>query len=105
MRIDFIQWTSKSIGNKHCLHPTFTHGSTLGLYEVLAGKPCICDIVTDSVVLCVFIEAEKILAALKSDPAVEDFFWQVYHPSAALGSIVTHFFYLSNLQLMCEKKL
>ncbi|XP_027097451.1 sodium/hydrogen exchanger 7-like isoform X3 [Coffea arabica] len=71
-----VKWTSKSIGNKHCLHPTFTHGSTLGLYEVLAGKPCICDIVTDSVVLCVFIEAEKILAALKSDPAVEDFFWQ-----------------------------
>ncbi|XP_073024489.1 sodium/hydrogen exchanger 8-like isoform X4 [Primulina eburnea] len=71
-----VKWSSKITCNKPLLHPIFTHGSTLGLYEVLAQKPYICDIVTDSVVLCFFIETEKILAALRSDPAVEDFFWR-----------------------------
>lgn len=71
-----VKWASKSLRNKHSLHPTFTHGSTLGLYEVLTGKPYICDMITDSVVLCFFIEAEKILSVLGSDPAVEDFLWQ-----------------------------
>lgn len=78
MRLSVWQWTSKSLRNKHSLHPTFTHGSTLGLYEVLNGKPYICDMIADSVVLCFFIEAEKILALLRSDPAVEDFLWQVW---------------------------
>ncbi|KAI5580018.1 hypothetical protein POPTR_008G140700v4 [Populus trichocarpa] len=71
-----VKWTSKSVRSKHSLHPTFTHGSTLGLYELLVGKRCICDIITDSVVLCFFIESEKILSLLGSDPAVEDFLWQ-----------------------------
>ncbi|XP_022891851.1 sodium/hydrogen exchanger 7-like [Olea europaea var. sylvestris] len=71
-----VKCESKLMNNNHLLHPTFTHGSTLGLYEVLAGKPYICDIITDSVVLCFFIETEKILTVLGSDPAVEDFFWQ-----------------------------
>ncbi|KAK3222268.1 hypothetical protein Dsin_009293 [Dipteronia sinensis] len=71
-----VKWTSKSLKNSHSLHPTFTHGSTLGLYEVLIGKPHICDMVTDSVVLCFFIESEKILSVLRSDPAIEDFLWQ-----------------------------
>lgn len=71
------QWSSKSIGTNQLLHPTFTHGTTLGLYEVLTEKPCICDIITNSVVLCFFIETEKIFSALRSDPAVEDFFWRV----------------------------
>ncbi|KAK4754515.1 hypothetical protein SAY87_002619 [Trapa incisa] len=71
-----VRWTSKSIRNKHSLHPTFTHGSTLGLYEILSGKPCICNMVTDSVVLCFLIESEKILSALRSDPSIEDFLWQ-----------------------------
>ncbi|XP_028067608.1 sodium/hydrogen exchanger 8 isoform X1 [Camellia sinensis] len=71
-----VKWTSKSIKNKHSLHPTFTHGSTLGLYEVLIGKPCVCDMITDSMVLCYFIEAEKIRTVLKSNPAAEDIFWQ-----------------------------
>lgn len=35
------------------------------------------DMVTDSVVLCFFIESDKILSILRSDPAVEDFLWQV----------------------------
>nr|AVA17738.1 SOS1-like protein 1 [Populus monticola] len=71
-----VKWTSKSVRSKHSLHPTFTHGSTLGLYELLVGKRCICDLITDSVVLCFFIESEKILSLLGSDPAVEDFLWQ-----------------------------
>ncbi|XP_021909771.1 sodium/hydrogen exchanger 7 [Carica papaya] len=71
-----VKWTSKTIRSKHMLHPTFTHGITLGLYEVLIGKPYLCDIVTDSVVLCFFIESEKVLSVLQSDPAVEDFLWQ-----------------------------
>ncbi|XP_021292890.1 sodium/hydrogen exchanger 7 isoform X4 [Herrania umbratica] len=71
-----VKWTSKTIRNKHSLHPTFTHGSTLGLYEVLIGKPHMCDMITDSVVLCFFIESDRILSLLRSDPAVEDFLWQ-----------------------------
>lgn len=62
----------------HLLHPTFSHGSTLGLYEVLVGKPYICDIITDSVALCFSVDSERILTALRSDPAIEDFFWQVF---------------------------
>ncbi|XP_038716122.1 sodium/hydrogen exchanger 8-like isoform X2 [Tripterygium wilfordii] len=71
-----VKWTSKSIGNKHSVHPTFTHGSTLGLHEVLIGKPYVCDVITDSMVMCCFIESEKILSVLRSDPAIEDFLWQ-----------------------------
>ncbi|KAL8157683.1 sodium/hydrogen exchanger 8-like isoform X2 [Apium graveolens] len=71
-----VEWASKSIKNKHSLHPTFIQGSFLGLYEVVNGRPYICDMITDSIVLCFFIEAEKILALLSSDPAIEDFFWK-----------------------------
>nr|ACZ57357.1 plasma membrane Na+/H+ antiporter [Zygophyllum xanthoxylum] len=71
-----VKWSSRSFTNKWSLHPTFTHGSTLGLYEVLIGKPYICDMVTDSVVLCFFVENEKIHSMLRSDPVVEDFLWQ-----------------------------
>ncbi|WCJ33702.1 Sodium/hydrogen exchanger 7 [Euphorbia peplus] len=71
-----VKWKSNSIKNKHSLHPTFTHGSTLGIYEVLVGKPYICDMITESLVLCFFIESEKIFSALRSDPAVEAFLWQ-----------------------------
>ena len=65
------------IRNKYSLHPTFAHGSTLGLYEVLIGKPYICDIITDSVIMGFFIEAEKILSVLGTNHAIEDFLWQV----------------------------
>ncbi|XP_065856867.1 sodium/hydrogen exchanger 8 isoform X2 [Euphorbia lathyris] len=71
-----VKWKSNSIRNKHSLHPTFSHGSTLGIYEVLVGKPYICDMITESLVLCFFIESEKILSALRSDPAIEVFLWQ-----------------------------
>ncbi|XP_010276296.1 PREDICTED: sodium/hydrogen exchanger 8 [Nelumbo nucifera] len=71
-----VKWTSKSLKSKHSLHPTFSHGSTLGLYEVLTGKPYICDIITDSVVHCFFLETEKILSLLRSDPSVEEFLWK-----------------------------
>ncbi|KAJ6431616.1 hypothetical protein OIU84_018990 [Salix udensis] len=71
-----VKWTSKSITSRHSLHPTFTHGSTLGLYELLVGKRCLCDIITNSVVLCFFIESEIIFSVLESNPAVEDFLWK-----------------------------
>ncbi|KAI4381489.1 hypothetical protein MLD38_007557 [Melastoma candidum] len=71
-----VKWASTTIRSKHSLHPTFTHGSTLGLFEVLNGKPFICDMITDSVVVCCFVESEKILSILRSDPSVEDFLWQ-----------------------------
>ncbi|WOH15660.1 hypothetical protein DCAR_0935203 [Daucus carota subsp. sativus] len=71
-----VKWASKTIKTKHSLHPTFTHGSSLGLYEVLNEKSYICDMITDSVVLCFFIEAEKIRMLLRSDPAIVDFLWQ-----------------------------
>lgn len=71
-----VQWKSKHIANKHPLHPTFSHGSTLGLYEVLTGRSRLCDLISDSVVCCLFIETEKVLSALRSTPAIEDFFWQ-----------------------------
>ncbi|XP_076900354.1 sodium/hydrogen exchanger 7-like [Bidens hawaiensis] len=57
-------------------NPTCEHGTTFGLYEVLTRKPYICDIITDSVVLCFFIEAEKILSLLGTDHAVADILWR-----------------------------
>ncbi|KAK1313564.1 Sodium/hydrogen exchanger 7 [Acorus calamus] len=70
-----VKWKSKSLRNRHTLHPTFSHGSALGLYEVLIGKPYICDMITDSVVHCFFIESERVLSVL-ADTAIEDFFWK-----------------------------
>ncbi|KAI3717473.1 hypothetical protein L1987_69112 [Smallanthus sonchifolius] len=71
-----VKWDSKKIKKRYSLHPTFAHGSTLGLYEVLSEKHYVCDIITDSVVLGFFIEAKKILAVLGTDHAVDDFLWQ-----------------------------
>ncbi|KAK9749820.1 hypothetical protein RND81_02G152900 [Saponaria officinalis] len=71
-----VKWASKNRVNKHALHPTLTHRSTLGLYEVLIGKPYFCDMITDSIAVCFFIEAEKFLSILEADPAVEDFLWK-----------------------------
>ncbi|GLJ39011.1 hypothetical protein SUGI_0795200 [Cryptomeria japonica] len=71
-----VRWKSKSIAERHLLHPTFSHGSTLGLYEALTGKTHMCDLIADSVVHCFFIETEKILSALRLTPDIEDFFWQ-----------------------------
>ncbi|KAI3997205.1 hypothetical protein MKX01_009049 [Papaver californicum] len=71
-----VKWESNNIRNKDSLHPTFSHGSSLGLYEVLSGKPYICDLITDSVVYCFFVRSEMILSLLKVDPAVEDILWQ-----------------------------
>ncbi|VYS51781.1 unnamed protein product [Arabidopsis thaliana] len=70
-----VKWKSKTLSNNHSLHPTFSHGSTLGLYEVLTGKPYLCDLITDSMVLCFFIDSEKILS-LQSDSTIDDFLWQ-----------------------------
>ncbi|XP_054823733.1 sodium/hydrogen exchanger 8-like isoform X1 [Prosopis cineraria] len=71
-----VKSESNIIRNKNSFCPTFTHGSTLGLYEVLTGRPYICDVITDSVVLCFFLEDDKILSCLKSDSSVEYFLWQ-----------------------------
>lgn len=71
-----VHWRSKHFATRHILHPTFTHGSTLGLYEALTGRPRLCDLTSDSVVCCCFIETEKVLSALRSTPAIEEFFWQ-----------------------------
>lgn len=73
----FQQWTSHKLSSRHSLDPILSHGSTLGLYEVLIGKPYICDMITDSVVHCFFVEAEKIERLRQSDPSVEVFLWQV----------------------------
>ncbi|KAJ6809520.1 sodium/hydrogen exchanger 8 [Iris pallida] len=74
--VGVVKWTSKRLSNRHSLHPVFSHGSTLGLYEVLVGRPYICGMITDSVVHCLFLETEKIKSLLKTDPAIEDFLWQ-----------------------------
>jgi hypothetical protein len=66
------------IQSNHPFYPTFTHGSTLGLYEVLTGRPYICNVVTDSIVFCHFVDANNIISCLKSDPSMEDFLWQVW---------------------------
>jgi hypothetical protein len=66
------------------LDPILSHGSTLGLYEVLIGKPYICDMITDSVVHCFFVESEKIEQLRQSDPSIEVFLWQVNLPSCGL---------------------
>ncbi|XP_057417543.1 sodium/hydrogen exchanger 7-like isoform X2 [Lotus japonicus] len=71
-----VKWESKMIRNKPPFHPTCMHGSTLGLYEVLTGRPYICDVITDSIVFCYFLEADKIISCLKSDPSMEDFLWK-----------------------------
>lgn len=71
------QWTSQRLSSRHSLDPILSHGSTLGLYEVLVGKPYICEMVTDSVVHCFFVEAEKIEQLRQSDPSIEFFLWQV----------------------------
>ncbi|BAT74234.1 hypothetical protein LR48_Vigan252s004700 [Vigna angularis] len=71
-----VKWESKMTPTKHSFYPTFTHGSTLGLYEVLTGRPYICDVITDSVVFCIFLEAGKIISCLKSDPSTENFLWE-----------------------------
>nr|ABN04857.1 salt-overly-sensitive 1 [Eutrema halophilum] len=71
-----VKWKSKGLSNNHSLHPTFSHGSTLGLYEVLTGKPYMCDVITDSVVLCFFINSERILSYVQSDSTIEDFLWK-----------------------------
>nr|CAL44986.1 putative Na/H antiporter [Cymodocea nodosa] len=71
-----FKWASTTLSSRQSLHPDFLHGSPLGLYEVLAGKRFICDMVTDSLVHCFFIKAEKILPLLRSDPEVEELLWR-----------------------------
>lgn len=81
-----VQWNNTASAGKHLLHPTFSHGSTLGLYEVLTGKPYLCDLRADSLVHCFFLEASHVLSALRTRPEVEEFFWK--ESSLALAKIL-----------------
>ncbi|KQJ85563.1 sodium/hydrogen exchanger 8 [Brachypodium distachyon] len=74
--VGIVKWTSQRLGSRHSLDPILSHGSTLGLYEALIGKSYICDMITDSVVHCFFIEAEKIEQLRQADPSIEAFLWQ-----------------------------
>ncbi|KAK1439485.1 hypothetical protein QVD17_05304 [Tagetes erecta] len=71
-----VKCNSKTNNEKFSLSPTFSHGSTLGLYEVLTGKSYVYDVITDSVVLCFFIEAKKILSLFGTDDVVANLLWQ-----------------------------
>ncbi|KAM3324749.1 hypothetical protein P3S67_005901 [Capsicum chacoense] len=94
-----VKWSSKSASNMYLLHPTFSHGGTLGLYEVLVGKPYICDIIMDSVALCFSVDSERIFTALRSDPAIEDFFWQ--ESALVLAKVLLpHTFEKTTMQVM-----
>lgn len=91
-----IQWETRSLRNKYSLHPTFSHGNTLGLYEVLVGKPYLCDMITESVVHCFFFDSDKILSLVRPDPAIEGFMWQVnfHFPNRSLIMFLCSFYRL-----------
>ncbi|XP_024361415.1 sodium/hydrogen exchanger 8 isoform X2 [Physcomitrium patens] len=71
-----VKWSKKAVGGQRLRQPTFSFGSTLGLYEVLTGKPYLCDVVADSVVHCFFVERSRILFIQKERADLEDFLWQ-----------------------------
>ncbi|CAN0911536.1 Sodium/hydrogen exchanger 7 [Linum grandiflorum] len=71
-----VKSTSESLRTRCSDHATFIHGSTLGLYEVLVGKPYICNMITDTTTQFFFVESESILSARRTSPVVEDFLWQ-----------------------------
>eukprot|EP01018_Ginkgo_biloba_P018454 Gb_13802 [translate_table: standard] len=71
-----VKCSSKHFADSHLLHPTFSCGSTLGLYEILTGKPCLCVLAAESAVHCFFIETTKVLSAIQMRTAMEDIFWQ-----------------------------
>lgn len=71
-----VKWASQRLSSMYSLDPILSHGSTLGLYEVLTGKSYICDMITNSLVHCFFIEAEKVDQLRRSDPSVEALVWQ-----------------------------
>lgn len=56
---------------------TYPRGSILGLYEALVGKPYLCDMVTDSVALCIEIKLESIMSVLSRGNGVEELLWKV----------------------------
>ncbi|PHT80587.1 hypothetical protein T459_13602 [Capsicum annuum] len=55
---------------------TYPRGSILGLYEALVGKPYLCDMVTDSVALCIEIKLESIMSVLSRGNGVEELLWK-----------------------------
>lgn len=103
-----VQWSNEASNGHRLLHPTFSHGSTLGLYETLTGKPFLCNIVADSVVHCFFIDRAKILSITLIHPELENFLWQVWtHFVWSLGlwpssDIVENIFPLLLLAVSCS---
>ncbi|KAL3682883.1 hypothetical protein R1sor_000905 [Riccia sorocarpa] len=72
-----VKWTRQKCTGRQLLHPTFPHGTTLGLYECLTGRPRLCTVVADSVAMCYFIDISRLMSILSpSNPALENFFWQ-----------------------------
>lgn len=45
-----------------------------------------CDMITDSMVLCFFIDTDKIQSILQSDASIEDFLWKVRYASIRIPS-------------------
>lgn len=72
-----VQWSTRAAENNRASDSTFYHASVLGLYESLTGRPYLCSISCDSLVHCFFIERTKVVAALQSEPELEEYFWQV----------------------------
>nr|XP_016487886.1 PREDICTED: sodium/hydrogen exchanger 8-like [Nicotiana tabacum] len=61
----------------HCpVDSTYPRGSILGLYEALVGKPYLCDMVTNSVALCVKIKLESIISLLAHGNGEEELLWK-----------------------------
>ncbi|KAJ8562759.1 hypothetical protein K7X08_031211 [Anisodus acutangulus] len=61
----------------HCpVDSTYPRGSILGLYEAIVGKPYLCDMVTDSVALCIEIKLESIMSLLARRNGVEELLWK-----------------------------
>ncbi|CAM6099086.1 unnamed protein product [Calypogeia fissa] len=71
-----VKWSGNKYNDRHMLHPIFSHGSTLGLYEALTGKPRLCTMTADSVVHGFYIENDKLMSTLRGEEGLEEFFWQ-----------------------------
>lgn len=55
----------------------FHQGSILGLYEALVGKPYVCNMVADFVVICISFEVKEIVPLIESSGGAKHLFWKV----------------------------
>lgn len=74
---------------------TYARGSILGLYEALVGKPYLCDMVTNSVALCIKIKLESIISLLAQGNGVEELLWKVIFDNLCMTLCVTQTFMLA----------